>query len=113
MLILLLSLVLDFPRAEPASVGLDAKSLENLVAHVQRWVDDGDVVGAEVLIVKNRKTVLDACVGLKDLERGLPVVPGTICCIRSMSKPLTGTAIQMLADEGKLALGAPAPTYLP
>jgi CubicO group peptidase (beta-lactamase class C family) len=113
MITILLCLVLDFPRAEPASVGLDPKSLDNLVAHVERWVDDGDVVGAEILIVKNRKTVLDACVGLKDLERGLPVAPGTICCIRSMGKPFTGTAIQMLADEGKLALGDPASKYLP
>ena len=38
---------------------------------------------------------------------------GTIFNIRSMTKPLTGVAVQMLADEGKLRLDDPVAKYLP
>ena len=37
----------------------------------------------------------------------------TIFNIRSMTKPLTGVAVQMLADEGKLHLDDPVAKYLP
>src|SRR4029450_7326514 len=33
--------------------------------------------------------------------------------VRSMTKPVVGTAILMLADEGKLSLTDPASKYLP
>src|SRR5262245_42302840 len=91
-----------FPMTKPEAVGLSSQSLERLMAHVKRWVEDDEAVGAEVLLIKNRKTVLHEAVGFKDRERGVALEPGTICCIRSMSKPLTGTAIQMLIEAGKL-----------
>ncbi|HVJ79680.1 MAG TPA: serine hydrolase domain-containing protein, partial [Planctomycetia bacterium] len=42
-----------------------------------------------------------------------PMERGTIFNIRSMTKPLTGVAVQMLADEGKLRLTDPVAKYLP
>ena len=38
---------------------------------------------------------------------------GTNPNIRSMTKPLTGVAVQMLADQGKLRLDDPVAKYLP
>src|SRR5690606_35656159 len=74
---------------------------------------DGTIVGGELLVIKNRRTILHEAYGLRDREDGRPMEPGTIFNIRSMTKPLTGVAVQMLADEGKLSLDDPVAKYLP
>jgi CubicO group peptidase (beta-lactamase class C family) len=43
-------------------------------------------------------------VGFRDLESHEPMTKDTLFLICSMTKPFTGTAIMMLADEGKLAI---------
>jgi CubicO group peptidase (beta-lactamase class C family) len=80
---------------------------------IQKWVDDKEVVGAEVHIIKNRRTVLHKSFGDKDKERHVPMVNDTIFCVRSMTKPVVGTAIQILIDEHKISLDDPAAKYLP
>lgn len=51
--------------------------------------------------------------GLADVEKGRPVEPDSLFRIASVSKSLTGAAILRLADEGRIALDAPAFTLLP
>src|SRR5262249_35980899 len=55
-----------FPAATPESVGLDPAAVRELATRVRLWVDQEDAVGAELLIVKNRRTVLHAAYGAKD-----------------------------------------------
>lgn len=102
-----------FPPATPESVGLSSTDLAVVVDSMKHWADEGRVVGAEILIVKDRKTVLHEVVGWRDREREIPWEPNTICRIRSMTKPFVGTSILMLAEEGKLSLSDPVATYLP
>ena len=102
-----------FPPAKPEAVGLDPAAVRELAARVKLWVEQEDAVGAELLVIKNRRTVLHEAYGLKDLDDREPLTPGTIACIRSMTKPVVGTAVQILVDEGKLGLDDPAAKYLP
>ncbi len=102
-----------FPAASAKSQGLDPALLEQLSGVVRGFVEDGDIVGAELLVIKNRKTVLHAAFGAKDGESRAEWTPETIVNIRSMSKPLTGTLAQMMIDSGDLSLDAKASTYLP
>ncbi len=101
-----------FPRATPESQELDSSALDELVRIVRGFVDEGEIAGAELLMIKNRKTVLHEAIGWKDAEDKIPMVRGTIFNIRSMSKPVTGTMAQMLIDEGKLALSDPVSDHL-
>ncbi len=101
-----------FPKASPESQGLDAAALEELTRIVRSFFEEGDIAGAELLVVKNRKTVLHETIGWKDAEEKVPMEHGTIVNIRSMTKPMTGTLAQMLIDEGKLALANPASKHL-
>src|SRR4026209_2397045 len=41
------------------------------------------------------------------------MTPDSLFWIASMTKPITGTAILMLQDEGKLKVGDPVSKYLP
>lgn len=102
-----------FPRASAEQVGLAPASLRELSDAVRLIVDQDEVVGVELLVIKDHKTVLHEVFGFKDRESKTPMAPDTIFCVRSMTKPLAGTAIQMLADDGKLALNDRAAKHLP
>jgi CubicO group peptidase (beta-lactamase class C family) len=102
-----------FPPSKPEAVGLDPAAVKELADRVRLWIEQDDAVGAELLVIKNRRTVLHEAYGLKDLDDREPLTPGTIACIRSMTKPVVGTAVQMLVDEGELAIDDPVAKYLP
>jgi CubicO group peptidase (beta-lactamase class C family) len=93
-----------FPAASPGDVGLSKAAVAELARIVRHYVDEGRILGAELLVIKNRRTVLHEACGWKDREEDLPMTIGTIFNIRSMTKPLTGAAAQTLIDEGRLAL---------
>lgn len=102
-----------FPYVAPESLGLSSARLGALVDTMAQWVDEGDVVGAELLLIKDRTIVLHEAVGWKDRERRIPYERNTIARIRSMTKPFVGTCIQMLAEEGKLRLTDRVSRHLP
>ncbi len=102
-----------FPIATPQSQGVSATAVQRIAREVEEYVKSGTVIGSELLIIKNRKTILHEVYGDRDREDKRAMERDTIFNIRSMTKPLTGVAIQMLADEGKLHLDGPVAKYLP
>ena len=54
-----------------------------------------------------------AAFGVTSLENPLPVTPGTLFQIGSITKTFTATVAMQLVDEGLLDLDAPVRTYLP
>ena len=54
-----------------------------------------------------------ACSGVTSVENPLDVDPDTIFCYGSTHKTYTATAIMLLAEQGKIDLGAPVRTYVP
>ena len=102
-----------FPAAEPSAAGVEPSRLAPFARALPAWVEAGEVVGAELLVVSRRKTVLHLTAGWKDRERRIPLRPETLFRIRSMTKPFTGTLALMLADEGLLDLAATVATWLP
>jgi CubicO group peptidase (beta-lactamase class C family) len=102
-----------FPVASPESQGVSTAAVRRLAGEVEEYVKNGTIVGGELLIIKNRKTILHEVYGERDREDKRAMERGTIFNIRSMTKPLTGVAVQMLADEGKLRLDEPVAKYLP
>jgi len=92
-----------FPPARPEEVGVDPAALERLDALAAGFVERDEVVGSELLVIKSRRTVLHSAHGWRDVEAQRPMEPGTLFCVRSMTKPLTGVVIQQLIAEGSLA----------
>ncbi len=103
----------SFPTATPESQGVPSAAVRRLADEVDGYVKSGKLVGAELLVIKNRKTILHEAFGMRDREEKQPMVPDTIFNIRSMTKTLTGVAVQMLVDEGKIRLDDPVAKYLP
>jgi len=102
-----------FPVATPESQGVSSAAVRRVADEVAEYVKDGTIVGGELLIIKNRKTILHEVFGERDREDKRPMERDTIFNIRSMTKPLTGVAVQLLADEGKLRLDDPVAKYVP
>jgi len=102
-----------FPTAEPESVGLSSEALDALATFVEEQVSADEYVGAELLIIKDGKTVLHDAWGWQDREREVPLEPDALFNVRSMTKPLTGTAAQMLIEDGRLALDDAVASWLP
>lgn len=107
-----LALLLVWSCGSPRPESLSA-SLDKMAEEIKEWVEDGDVVGAEFLVIKNREVIKHDVFGWRNREEKIPVKPNTICRIRSMTKPFVGTSILMLAEEGKLKLDDPISRYLP
>lgn len=99
------------PSSDPQDAGLRAS--RNLATEVEAWVAAGRLVGAELLVLKNRQVVLHETFGWKDLETRTPMEKNTLFNIRSMTKPLIGLAAQILIDEGRCAENDRISRFLP
>jgi len=80
---------------------------------VEKFVEAGEIAGAVALVVDREKVVDVSAVGLADREAGLPMKENALFWIASMTKPITGTAVMMLVEEGKLAMDDPVSKHLP
>lgn len=101
-----------FPPATAASVQLDQKKLESLDARVADLVRKEEIVGAELLVIKDGKTVLHTAHGHMNHESDRRMEPGSVFCVRSMTKPVIAAAIMMLVQGGSVSLDDPVSKHL-
>jgi CubicO group peptidase (beta-lactamase class C family) len=102
-----------FTYASTEGQEISAEALQALAEIVSGYVRDDKIVGSELMVLKNRRIVLHEAFGWRDRDDEIPMERDTLFNIRSMTKPVMGTAIQMLINEGKLALDDPVAKYLP
>ena len=105
--------MLEFPYASPESQGLSNEALTKLTETIRGYVDKEMIVGAEFVVIKNRHIVLHEVAGWKDRENEVPMEKNSLFNIRSMTKPVTGAAVQILIDEERLSLDTRAAEYIP
>src|SRR6266849_6366432 len=65
-------------------------------------IGKNEIAGAVTVVVARSKTLHVEATGLADVASKKPMTADTLFWIASMTKPITGTAILMLQDEGKL-----------
>jgi CubicO group peptidase (beta-lactamase class C family) len=102
-----------FSYATPESQGMSADALEELADIVSTYLDEGRIVGAELMVLKNRYIVMHEVFGWRDRESDVSMEKNTLFNIRSMTKPITGAAAQLLIDRGQLRLDDRVADYLP
>jgi len=102
-----------FPVSTPLAEGLSPEGLESLDALVAQLVADDEVVGAELMVIRNGRTVLHSAHGWRDREGALPMETGSLFCVRSMTKPLVSVAIHQLVEDKALKLRDRVAEYLP
>lgn len=92
---------------------MDGQALARIPARMKAYVDQGAIAGVVTLLQRHGVLAeLDAA-GFEDLESKRPMRADSIFQIMSMTKPFTGVAIMMLAEEGRLRLNDPVEKHLP
>ena len=102
-----------FPWSDAKSQGVQPGALMRLTDLISGFVEADEIVGAELLVIKNRRTLLHSVFGFDHRGHKTPLKRNTIFSIRSMTKPLAGALAQMLIDDGELDPNAPVAKYLP
>ena len=77
------------------------------------YVDKGELTGVSALITVNGKEAYFGAFGEADREARRPMARDTIVQIYSMTKPLTGTALMQLWEQGKFRMDDPVSKYIP
>lgn len=80
---------------------------------IQAATDRHEVAGVVGLVVTSEGPVYLGASGSSDIESKRAMRTDDIFWIASMSKPVTGVAVMILVDQGKLSLDEPIGTYLP
>ena len=77
------------------------------------FVRSGGLAGAVVAAASSDGEYAAASVGWADIAAAEPMRADTLFWIASQTKPVTATALMMLAEEGRVRLDDPAEDYLP
>lgn len=112
-LLALPALAASLPTAKPEDVGLSSERLQRIEQMIQRRVDAGEMAGAVDIVARKGKIVHFAAVGQRDIETKQPMTKDTIFRVASMTKPITGIAVMMMIEEGKIRLTDPVSRYIP
>ena len=92
---------------------IDSARLDAIAADMQSRVDEERLSGAVMMIAQDGKLQMSKTFGFQNVEDRVPMEMDTIFRIFSMTKPVTGTALMILHDEGKFQLSDPVSKYIP
>ena len=82
-------------------------------AAMQKCVDDREVAGSVTLVASGDRIVHIDAVGRADLAADQPMSSDQLFWIASMTKPVTGAAVMMMQEEGKLRIDDLVEKYIP
>ena len=96
-----------------AAAPADEPRLSGVGAAMREMVAANEIAGAVTVVLDRDRIVHLESTGLADIASGRPMTPETLFWIASMTKPVTGAAVAMLIDEGKLSIDDPVEKYVP
>ena len=105
---------LGLPRAEtPEQVGFSSERLTRITELLRQEVEAGLIPGAVLTIARGGRVAYAEAVGYCDKEADAKIPLDGIFRIASMTKPIVSVAAMILAEEGRLDIGAPVADYIP
>lgn len=90
-----------------------AFSPEALKAQVETMMQQWNLPGLSLAIVKDGEVILTEGYGIRNAAQDLPMGPQTMLPIGSTTKSFTALILGTLVDEGKLSWDAPVKSYIP
>ncbi len=121
-LILSLSLILVLPgaavaetprAAKPEDVGISSQRLQRIQDLMQRNIDVGNFSGAVTLVARSGKIAHFDAQGMMDIETNKSMTKDAMFRMMSMTKPVVGTAVMIMIEEGKVRLNDPISRFIP
>lgn len=99
--------------ASAAVADIERGRLDAIAADLQARVDAGNLSGVVAMVTKDGELQMHQAFGYQNVEDKVPMSTESIFRIFSMTKPVTGTALMILHDEGKFQLSDPVEKHLP
>ena len=96
-----------------AIAGISLDRLEHYEEFISQEINQDNIPGATVLIVRDGKIVLQESYGHRDIKNQSSMKTDDIFFIQSMTKPIITTAFMMLFEEGHFMLTDHVSKYLP
>lgn len=96
---------------EPEAAGLDPERLTGIDAVVGRYMQDGTIAGAVVLVSRRNRIGYRRAFGRRNESQ--PLEAGDIFQVTSVSKAVLGVAMMRLVDEGLVSPGDRIGLYIP
>lgn len=106
-------LTLSLLLAGLVNADLEQAQIDAVRADMQARIDEGKLSGVVLMVAQDGEILMDEALGYQNVEDQVPMSTDTIFRIFSMTKPITGTALMMLYDEGKFELDDPVEKHLP
>ncbi len=103
----------DLSPARPEDVGLDPGGLAAVDAAVSKFIDEGEIGGALLLVARRGRIAHVRALGVRDIETREPVEADTLFHIYSMTKPVTAVAMMILHEAGLWRAEDPIARHLP
>jgi CubicO group peptidase (beta-lactamase class C family) len=92
---------------------VNARNLEYLDTHLQKYIDRGTLTGTLTAIYHRGQLAHWKGLGLADRERTTPVRDDTIFRIYSMTKPIVSLALMQLYERGLIQIDDAVHAYIP
>ena len=99
--------------AKPEDVGLSSERLGRITEMMKRHIAAGEISGGVTLVARHGRIAHFEATGVTDIESKKPMTKDAVFRIASMTKPVTGVAIMMMMEEGKLRITDPVSKYIP
>jgi len=95
------------------SADVEQAQIDAVRAAMQARIDAGKLSGVVLMVAQDGEILMNEALGYQNVEDMVPMSTDSIFRIFSMTKPVTGTALMMLYDEGKFELDDPVEKHLP
>lgn len=104
----------SLPKAsKPEDLGLSSERLQRIHEMIQRHIDAGDITGAVTLVARHGQLAWVDAAGVQDLDNKQPMMRNSLFRMASMTKPVIGTAMMMMIEEGKVSVMDPVSKFIP
>ena len=103
----------DFKSSRPEALGMSSARLERLDAVLKSYVDNDQLAGQVILVLRNGSVAYSAENGMRNIQAGLPMTQDTIFRIASQTKAIVSTGIMILHERGQLDISHVLSRYIP
>ena len=101
------------PAAIAGGKDIPQSNIDAVATAIEGHIESGKLAGAVMMVAQHGKVKKFEAMGYQDLENQVPMETDTIFRIYSMTKPIAGTALMILYDEGRFELSDPVEKYIP
>ena len=98
---------------EASQAGMSYERLEKIAPILSEHIKEGRFPGFITAVARKGRVVHFETQGFSDIEKQIPLQKDSLFRIYSMSKPITGVALMILIEEGKIRLNDPVSLYIP